>query len=142
MFIILLLSSLLLSLLVSLFMTRLFRNSVTAILGRIIAEDISSAWVRYILFAMYVAGISSGVRVWDLERYVSPPPGAKDQVILVLNSDRIVLEAYRTLIGTLQGLSGVLLTFFVVGLIAYVVIRVVESRKDRTGKTPPEADRS
>ena len=45
----------------------LFRDPVDKILARIIADDISSAWRRYITFAIYVTGVSGGVRIWDLE---------------------------------------------------------------------------
>lgn len=132
MFIALLLGNLALAVLVAYFVTRVFSASVSSILRRIISEDISAAWARYIMFAMYVAGISSGVRVWDLERYITPLGDGRGHLPLQLNADRLVLEAYRTLIGTLQGISGVLLLFFVVALIAYAVIRVVESRKDKS----------
>ena len=135
MFILLLIGNLVLSLVVCFFVIRVFRRSVAAILGRIIKEDISSSWVRYIVFATYVAGISSGVRVWDLEQYLAKVPPGEGAVALVLNAERLVFESYRTLIGTLQGISGVLLAFFVVAIIAYAVVRAVEDRRDKAGTT-------
>ena len=130
-FIVLLFGSLLLALVISYVLTRVFRSSISGILSRIISDDIGSAWVRYILFAMYVAGVSSGARVWDLERYIIPQAmNGKQQEILSLTGERLLLELYRTLIGTMQGISGVLLMFFVVALIAYVVMRAIESRRE------------
>ena len=38
-------------------------------------------------------------------------------------------EVYRTVISVLQGLAGVLLIFFIVALMAFVVVRVFELRK-------------
>ncbi|MGE5541863.1 MAG: hypothetical protein ACM3WT_02380 [Bacillota bacterium] len=131
MFILLLLGSLCISFIVSMMLARTFRKPVSAILGRIIPEDISSAWVAYIVFAMHVAGISNGVRVWDLERYFATGAMPKEAGPIPLTSERIFLECYRTLIGTLQGVSGVLLTFFAVSMIAYVIIRLVESRREK-----------
>jgi hypothetical protein len=135
-FVVLLFSSLIIALVIAYVLTRIFRSSISGILSRIVSEDISSAWVRYIVFAMFVAGVSNGVRIWELERYIIPqvssPPirdGTGVQEILSLTNERLLLELYRTLIGTMQGISGVLLTFFVVALIAYVVMRVVESRR-------------
>ena len=49
--------------------------------------------------------------------------------VLALTGDRWVLEVYRTVIETLQGLAWVLLLFFLFSLMAYVVVRVFESRK-------------
>jgi hypothetical protein len=42
---------------------RIFRDPVDSILARIIADDISSAWRKYMTFAIYVTGVSGGVRI-------------------------------------------------------------------------------
>jgi hypothetical protein len=112
---------------VSIAVARFFEAPIQRILGHIVAEDITYAWAKYIWFAILVVGISSGVRVWELERYITPmTPDRTD--VLVLNSDRWVLEVYRTVIGALQGIAWLLLVFFVFALIAYVIVRVGESR--------------
>ena len=43
--------------------------------------------------------------------------------------DRWILEVYRTVIGTLQGLAWMLLVFFVFALIAYVIVRASEAKR-------------
>ncbi len=50
----------------------------------------------------------------------------------------MVLEVYRTIIETLQGIAWVLLAFFVYALLAYVIIKVFEIRKSKEirEKTP------
>src|ERR1044071_5351242 len=98
MFIVLLLVTLAIALAVSYFVTKLFDRPIAAILARIVAEELSTAWQRYITFAIYVVGISGGVRIWELEKYITPR--AKDDPALILNSDRWVLEVYRTVIET------------------------------------------
>jgi hypothetical protein len=105
-----------------------FRRPVQRILARIIADDISSAWVRYLMFALFVVGISSGVRIWDLEKYITKPlvPLVKDAEVVQLTQDRWVFEIYRTVIDTLQGLAWVLLVFFVIALAAFVLVRLFE----------------
>jgi hypothetical protein len=112
---------------VSLVVARTFRGSIDKILQRLIGEDIYTAWSRYIVFALYVVGISGGVRVWQLERYISPR--ARDEPILALTAERWTLEIYRTVIGTLQGVAWTLLVFFVVALVAFVVLRAFEMRR-------------
>ena len=72
-----------------------------------------------------VVGVSGGVRPWDYEKYITP---VKDQALPVLNSDRWVLEIYRTAIGTAQSITWMLLIFFVFALIAYVLLRGAEMR--------------
>ena len=131
MFVSLLIVTFLVAALTSFLITRLFGKSVKKILGRIIAEELSSAWTRYLTFAIYVVGISGGVRIWDLEKYISPR--GDEAEILVLNADRWTLEVYRTVIGTLQGVAWMLLIFFLFALIAYVIVRGRESKRGGEG---------
>jgi hypothetical protein len=114
---------------VSVAVTMAFSKAIGKILKRIIADDISVAWRQYIIFALYVVGISSGVQVWDLEKYITAE--GKDQPIVALTTDRWILEVYRTIINTLQGLAWVLLVFFIFALISFVIVRVFELRRAR-----------
>ena len=106
---------------------RLFRTPVNRILQRLVAEDIYAAWAKYIGFAIFVVGISGGVRVWDLERYISPP--AQGAAVLELTQERWILELYRTVIGTLQSIAWMLLLFFIFALIAYVIVKGLEIKR-------------
>src|SRR5690606_40027064 len=94
-------------------------------------REISYAWTMYLRFAVLVVGISSGVRIFQLERYITPPYGPEQGEILSLTSERWILEIYRTVIGTLQGIAWVLLVFFVVALLAFVIVRLGEARLTR-----------
>ena len=101
---------------------RVFQRSIVAILQRIFVADIAAAWNRYMSFAIYVVGISGGVRIWELEKYITPH--GKDLPELVLNRDRWVLEVYRAIIQTLQSTAWLLLVFFLVAIVAYGVVRL------------------
>lgn len=130
MFFTLLAVTLAISLTVSFGIARLFSSSLQRILDRIVAPDLAGAWHRYLLFALYVVGVSGGVRIWSLEQYINPrdpknPP-------LVLTQERWVLEVYRTIIETLQSIAWMLLVVFVFLLIAYVVARGLELRAARS----------
>ena len=127
MFFTLLIVTFLLALTVSFGVVRLFDRPVGSILGRVVGEDLSGAWHRYIKFAAYVVGVSGGVRIGELERYISAPD--KDAEILVLNAERWTLEVYRTVIETLQGIAWMLLVVFVVALVAYVLSRAFSLRR-------------
>lgn len=127
MFIVLLVVTFIVALMVSFAVVRMFGPPMERILNRVISESISSEWLKYMKFAIYVVGISSGVRVWDLEKYVTPPE-VEGVEIVELTSIRWTLEVYRTIISTLQGAAWVLLVFFVVALVAYVIVRIFESR--------------
>lgn len=129
MFLTLLIVTFLIALLVSFIIVRIFNNSLTSILNRLIETSISNAWLKYLKFAIYVVGISSGVRIWQLERYINPANREMSEVI-ELNMERWILEVYRTVIGTLQGIAWLLLVFFIFALIAYVIVRLIEFKKN------------
>ncbi len=130
MFITLLLVTFLISLATAFGVARLFDRTIIAILTRIVAEELSSAWHRYIKFAIYVVGISGGVRIWDLEKYITPRE--EEAEVIALNVERWTLEVYRTLIGTLQSIAWMLLIFFIFALIAFVVVRGFELKYTST----------
>ena len=129
MFLTLLLVTFVLSFLVAAGVVRLFSKSLEAILNRIIADAISSAWLRYIKFAMMVTGISAGVRINELEKYITPMRSEKEARIIELTRERWILEIYRTIIDSLQGIAWMLLVFFVFALIAYVLVHRAESQR-------------
>lgn len=114
---------------------RLFDRPIASLLGRIVADELSGAWHRYIKFAAYVVGVSGGVRIHDLERYVSAPKN--DEEILILTPERWTLEVYRTVIETLQGIAWVFLLVFMLALVAYVLVRGFELRRDRAPRMEP-----
>ena len=128
MFITLLIATFIISFVVSTIVVLFFSRPLDKILDRIISDQISGAWSKYLKFAIYVTGISSGVRIWDLEKYITKSQVYKDAEIVQLTTERWVLEIYRTIIGTLQGVAWMLLVFFVFALVAYVIVRVFEMK--------------
>jgi len=136
MFVLLLTVTFAIAFFVSFLITLVFSKPVNNILTRIIDDEISNAWSKYLTFAIYVTGISSGVKIWKLEKYINPSVSSESgkgvetaKETLVLNSDRWILEIYRTIIETMQGIAWMLLVFFVFALIAYVIVRVFGGKK-------------
>ena len=130
MFFSLLFATFAIALVVSLLVVKAFSRPVRGILDRIIDDRISMAWHRYITFAALVVGISGGVRIYSLERYIQPeqrPEGAAGP--LVLTAERWTLEIYRTVIECLQSMAWMYLVVFLFALIAYVIVRIAERRK-------------
>lgn len=118
------------ALVVSIVVVKAFSRPVRGILNRIIDDSISSAWHRYITFAALVVGISGGVRIYSLERYIQPERLAEGEAQpLVLTAERWTLEIYRTIIECLQSMAWMYLVVFLFALIAYVIVRIAERRK-------------
>lgn len=128
MFILLLVVTLLVSLGVSIAVMQAFSKPLSAILHRIIADAISAAWLKYLKFAILVVGVSSGVRVREFEKYITPSRWDKDAKVVEFTLERWVLELYQTAIGALQGIAWMLLMFFMFALVAYVIVRIAESK--------------
>ena len=129
MFLTLLFATFTISLVVCFIVERIFNKPIHSILHRLIPEEISSAWARYIKFALYVVGISGGVRVHQIERYINPM--YNQDAPLVLDRNRWVLEVYRTVIESLQSIALMLLLFFFIAIVAYVFVRLIEPLKKR-----------
>lgn len=124
MFFTLLLVTFLLAFAVSHAVVKMFDQPIASIFKRVIQDEIYTVWQKYIRFATYVVGISGGVRIHQLERYISAMH--KDSKILVLNLERWTLEVYRTIIETLQSLAWMYLVVFIFALIAFVIVRGFE----------------
>jgi len=131
MFVTLLAITLLVALFTSAVVAFLFDKPVGNILARIVSEQLGAAWHRYVRFAIFVVGVSGGVRIWELEKYITPrDPG---QPTIVLNAERWTLEVYRTIIATTQSVAWMLFLFFVLALVAYVIVRSSELRHATKG---------
>jgi hypothetical protein len=130
MFVTLLIVTFSVAVLVSFFVARLFRGSLRTILNRILSTELVGAWYRYITFAIYVVGVSGGVRIWELEKYITPR--TETEAPILLTSDRWLLEIYRTIIATLQSTAWMLLVVFAVALIAVVIVRGQELKHGKT----------
>lgn len=141
MFFSLLFATLLTSLATSTIVALLFRKSIGGILTRVLRDDISMAWQRYIMFAVIVVGLSSGVNLYKLEQYTEgsqgrwvDKPGVEKQhdeqewKPPVLNNETWTLEIYRSIVGTIQGIAWALLVFFLVSLVAFVIVRGQETK--------------
>ena len=131
MFFTLLLVTFALAVVTSFIIAKFFEKPIGKILNRIIADDISGAWQKYLKFAIYVVGISGGVRIWELEKYIQPQTKLLPQ--LALTNERWVLEIYRTIIETLQSTAWMLLVFFLFAMIAYVIVKVFELKQNKPG---------
>ncbi len=122
----LLLVTFLIAVVVSFGVSALFRTPLRNILNRILSPELAWAWNRYLTFAIYVVGVSGGVRIWEIEKYITPR--TETEAPIVLNSDRWLLEMYRTVIATLQSTAWMLLVVFAVTLIAVVIVRGQEMK--------------
>jgi len=125
-FVLLLVVTLLIAIIVSALVIFFFRKPVDKIFMRIIGEEIATAWRKFLMFALFVVGVSSGVNIWRLEELIEPL--AEGVIRPELSPERWGLEIYRTVLGTLGGLAWALLVFFMIALIAFVIVKRGEAK--------------
>jgi len=101
----------------------LFKKPIDKIFARIIGEELAGAWRKFLTFALLVVGVSAGVDIDRLERFISPM--GKEMLVPrpELTAEYWGLEVYRTIIDTLGGMAWALLIFFVASLIAFVIAK-------------------
>src|SRR5260370_15171777 len=131
MFLFLLFATFAMAFVVSFDVMLLFTKPIDSVLRRIIADEISVAWSKYMKFAILVVGVSAGVQLRDLEKYINPTLGGREVQTASPGFDRWIFELYRTAIETFQGIAWMLLVFFVFALIAYFILCLSEDRKDQ-----------
>jgi preprotein translocase subunit SecG len=127
MFLILLLVTLVVSVLTAVLTARFFDQAVGRILARIVGAELADAWHKYILFTIVVVGVSGGVQLWELQKYIANKGDSSTPPSMTFMS--WVLEIYRTIIETLQSIAWMLLLFFLCGMIAMVVMRCMEYKR-------------
>ena len=104
-----------------------FRKPIDKIFARIIGDELASAWRKFLTFALFVVGLSSGVQVGRLEQFIRPETAEFKRP--VLTGEYWGLEIYRTIIDTLGGMAWALLISFVVALIAFAMTKRRETPK-------------
>jgi hypothetical protein len=127
MFLLMLLVTLVVSLVTAGLSARFFDRAVARILTRIVGDELADAWHKYIQFAIVVVGVSGGVQLWELQKYIATKGDGSTPPVMNLMS--WVLEIYRTVIETLQSIAWMLLLFFLCGMIALVIMRAIDARR-------------
>ena len=130
-FLLLLFVTLIIAVGVTLLVIFFFRKPIEKILARIIGDEVALHWRKFLGFALFVVGVSAGISIYRLERFVQPE--TEGVVRPVLTAEFWGLEIYRTIIHTLGGLAWALLIFFVVALIAFVIVRRGEMKAKISG---------
>ena len=126
MFIALFGASFLLALALSATIAWLSREVMDTVLRRFVVDPVvRSGFEKYIRFAIAVVGISTGTRAKALQEYISAAEWNKPALQAALTQEFWTLELYRTVMGTLEGVAGLLLLCIFLALIAPAVLRLL-----------------
>ena len=106
-----------------------FHKPIQGIFNRLIGDALAESWVRFLTFALYVVGISSAVHGHRLDKYVTTQHDGNLRAALNMNT--WVLEIYQSVRSVLGGLAWSLMSFFVVALIAFIIVRAFELKRGK-----------
>ncbi len=113
------------------------REAIDTILRRFVVDPVvRSGFEKYIRFAIVVVGISSGTRVKALQEYISAADWNKPTMQAALTQEFWTLELYRTVMGTLEGVAGLLLLCIFLALIAPAVLRMLKIEPAKANGEP------
>ena len=113
------------------------REAIDVILRRFVVDPVVRAgFEKYIRFAIVVVGISGGTRVKPLQEYLSAADYNKPALLAALTQEFWALELYRTVIGALEGVAGLLLVCIFLALIAPLVLRMLKIEPARISNEP------
>ena len=101
----------------------LSKDPIEVILHRFLAAHISVALSKYLRFAIIVVGTASGTRVAALEQYIGAESYNKAAITAALTQEAWILELYRTVVATLEGIVWLLLVVAFFVLLAILIIR-------------------
>ena len=139
MFLILLVLEVVASLVISWYVVRALSQSIEKILNRITSDETSLAWSKCVKFAIYVAGVSGGMRVTekDFQEFGMMERGfpAFDSRIYMSMVLGLVWKICEAVIGALRGIFWFLACFFIAAAIAFVIVRVIELIKSKPADT-------
>lgn len=110
---------------ISFCVVKVFEKPIAAILSRIITDEVSRFFVKYVKLTTYLVGISRGIRIFQLyEDMRKLNAGSQDfDWIEILWMSGI----YGTIIGTLQAIVHIYLWLFLLLSLLYIMVKVLES---------------
>lgn len=133
MFVALFAASFVLALALSITVAWISREAIDSVLRRFVADyAVRAGFEKYIRFAIVVVGISGGTRVRVLQEYLAASDLNRAAMAAQLTQEFWVMEIYRTILGTLEGIATLLLVCIFLALIAPVVVRMLKLEPVKT----------
>jgi hypothetical protein len=135
MFVALFVASFALALALSITVAWISREAIDSILRRFVTDfAVRTGFEKYIRFAIVVVGISGGTRVRVLQEFLAASDLNKAAMAAQLTQEFWVMEIYRTILGTLEGIATLLLVCIFLALIAPVVVRMLKLEPAKTNE--------
>ena len=109
---------------VSFGVVKVFEKPITAIFGRIVKDEISRSFIKYVKLVTYLVGISRGVRIFQL--YEDVRKLTTDNQDLDWSNILWMSGIYGTIVGTLQAIVHIYLWLFLLLSLLYLMVKTLE----------------
>ena len=139
MFVVLFLVTLVVALGVSYIIAKASNHPIESVLHHFFAPHLSAAFAKYLQLAILLVGVCAGARVRALQDYISAPDYNKPAMLEQLTQEFWVMELYRTVIGTLEGILWLIFLFALAVIVAVVIMRKSHSPNVHPANTGPRS---
>ena len=131
---------------ISFCVVKVFNKPVSAIFTRIIPDAISASFTKYVRYATYFFGISGGLighlaevympdTYWSELALESQTSGLDDEFVTEFRDNLWITMIYGLIMirisGTLHAIAQMYLVLFVVVVIAYITVKIIELKEVR-----------
>jgi hypothetical protein len=99
------------------------KEPIEGLLHHFFSPNVTAAMSKYLRLAVVLIGVSSGARIRVLEEYIAASSANKIAMTDALTQEFWVVELYRTITASLEGILWLLLLFSLVVFVAYWMMR-------------------
>ena len=139
MFVVLFLVTLVVALIVSYIIAKASSYPIENVLNHFFASHLSAAFAKYLQLAIVLVGVCAGTRARALQDYISAPDYNKRVMLEQLTQEFWVMELYRTVVGTLEGILWLMFLFALVVIVAVAIMRKNHSPNVHPAHTGPRS---
>jgi hypothetical protein len=138
MFVVLFLATFLLALAISATIAWASKEPIESILRHFVAPHLSAAFAKYFQLALVLVGVTAGTRVRALQDYISAPEYNKRDLLAQLTQEFWVMELYRTVVSTIEGILWLVFLFALIVLGVVIIIRKANLVKLQPAEAQPK----
>ena len=142
MFVVLFLVTLAVALGVSFIIAKAANHPIESVLHHFFAAHLSTPFAKYLQLSIILVGVCAGARVRALQDYISAPDYNKAAMLQQLTQEFWVMELYRTVIGTFEGILWLIFLFALTVIVAVAIMRKNHSPNINLAQTSPKTDPS
>jgi ABC-type xylose transport system permease subunit len=118
------------------------QHPMESVLHHFFAPHISAAFAKYLQLAIVLVGVCAGTRVRALQEHISATDYNKHAMLDQMTQEFWVMELYRTVIASFEGILWLIFLFALTVVVAVVIMRKNHSPNVHPAEVRPKAQTS